>query len=124
TSFSRDWSSDVCSSDLAVHDVSPSATAFAHRHQNTLVIGSAFPPDSREALAAAWAPVAPHTDGAYVNFESASDAGAFARAYPGPAGARVTELWRRYDPEGLLRPGPRADAGPGQPTPVTPRRAQ
>ncbi|MGW6292195.1 FAD-binding oxidoreductase [Streptomyces sp. NPDC055058] len=108
----------------AVHDVSPSATAFAHRHQNTLVIGSAFPPDSREALAAAWAPVAPHTDGAYVNFESASDAGAFARAYPGPAGARVTELWRRYDPEGLLRPGPRADAGPGQPTPVTPRRAQ
>ncbi|CAL9626760.1 FAD-binding oxidoreductase [Streptomyces sp. enrichment culture] len=101
----------------AVHDMSPSATAFAHRHQHTLVIGSAFPPDSRPALAAAWAPIAPHTDGAYVNFESAADAAACARAYPGPAGARVAGLWQRYDPDGLLRPGPRADAGPEQRVP-------
>ncbi|MGW1658492.1 FAD-binding oxidoreductase [Streptomyces atratus] len=90
----------------ATHDPTPSATAFAHRHQNTLVIGSAFPPNSRGALAAAWAPIAPHTDGAYVNFESAPDKNAFARAYPGPTGTRVTGLWQRYDPDSLLRPQP------------------
>jgi hypothetical protein len=43
-------------------------------------------------------------DGAYVNFESAPDQGTFARAYPGPTGTRVTALWDRYDPDGVLRP--------------------
>ncbi|MER5490513.1 FAD-dependent oxidoreductase [Streptomyces sp. NPDC002490] len=90
----------------ATHDPNPSATAFAHRHQSTLVIGSAFPSDNRGALAAAWAPLAPHTDGAYVNFESAPDETTFARAYPAATGARVTDLWKRYDPDGLLRPRP------------------
>ncbi|MBC7269622.1 MAG: FAD-binding oxidoreductase, partial [Streptomyces sp.] len=45
-----------------------------------------------------------YADGAYVNFESERDAATFARTYPGPTGARVTELWKRYDPEGVLRP--------------------
>ena len=43
----------------AVHDPAPSATAFAHRHQGTLVIASAFPPDDRATLDAAWRP-SPH----------------------------------------------------------------
>ncbi|MER7702450.1 FAD-binding oxidoreductase [Kitasatospora sp. NPDC097605] len=90
----------------ASHDPDPSATAFAHRHQNTLVIASAFPPNQRSTLHAAWAPVAPHTEGAYVNFESARDEAAFARAYPGPTGTRVAGLWNRYDPDGILRPAP------------------
>ncbi|OAH15172.1 FAD-binding oxidoreductase [Streptomyces jeddahensis] len=92
----------------ATHDPAASATAFAHRHQNTLVIASAFPPDDRATLAAAWARIAPHTDGAYVNFESAPDEATFARAYPGLAGTRVTDLWKRYDPDGVLRPRPPA----------------
>jgi FAD/FMN-containing dehydrogenase len=92
----------------ATHDPAPSAMAFAHRHQNTLVVASAFPPDDRATLAAAWAPLAPHTDGAYVNFESAPDEATFTRAYPGPTGTRVTDLWKRYDPEGVLRPRPPA----------------
>lgn len=82
--------------------------AFTHRHQNTLVIASAFPPDDRATLAAAWAPLAPHTDGAYVNFESNPDYTTFTRAYPGPTGTRVTDLWKRYDPDGVLRPRPSA----------------
>lgn len=92
----------------ATHDVDPSATAFAHRHQNVLVIGSGFPPDAAGALRAGWAPLAPYMDGAYVNFESAPDGTTFARFWPGATGTRVTDLWKRYDPEGLLRPGPRA----------------
>ncbi|MET9665017.1 FAD-dependent oxidoreductase [Streptomyces sp. NPDC006475] len=92
----------------ATHDPSPSAMAFPHRHQNTLVVASAFPPDDHATLAAAWAPIAPLTDGAYVNFESDPDEVTFARAYPGPTGTRVAELWERYDPDGVLRPGPRA----------------
>ncbi|POX45794.1 FAD-binding oxidoreductase [Streptomyces sp. Ru72] len=92
----------------ATHDPAASATAFPHRHQNTLVIASAFPPDDRATLAVAWARIAPHTDGAYVNFESAPDETTFTRAYPGPVGTRVTDLWKRYDPTGVLRPRPPA----------------
>jgi hypothetical protein len=88
----------------ATHDPDSSATAFAHRHQNVLVVASAFPPDERATLAAGWAPLAPYMDGAYVNFESAPSAETFARFYPGPTGTRVTDLWKRYDPDGVLRP--------------------
>ncbi|WP_327419844.1 hypothetical protein OG763_00775 [Streptomyces sp. NBC_01230] len=87
----------------AAHDTDPSATAFAHRHQKSLVIASAFPPDHRSRLAAAWGPLAPHTDGAYMNFESEPDKATFAKAYPGPTGVRVAELWKRYDPDGTLQ---------------------
>ncbi|MGW1544650.1 FAD-binding protein [Streptomyces sp. NPDC002309] len=91
----------------ATHDPDPSATAFAHRHQNVLVIGAGFPPDAASALRGGWAPLAPYIDGAYVNFESAPDGTTFARFYPGATGARVAGLWSRFDPEGVLRPGQR-----------------
>lgn len=90
----------------AANDMAPEATAYAHRHQKTLVIASAFPPHGRHALQAAWDALAPHADGAYVNFESNPDAKSFARAYPGPTGSRVGHLWRRYDPDGILRRHP------------------
>ncbi|MFE6871565.1 FAD-binding oxidoreductase [Kitasatospora sp. NPDC057692] len=95
----------------AVHDPDPSGTAFAHRHQDTLVIGTAFPPDAPGALTAAWARVAPHVDGAYVNFESFPDEATFARTYPGATGTRVADLWKHYDPDGILRPAPRTPKG-------------
>ncbi|WP_432043332.1 FAD-binding oxidoreductase [Streptomyces cadmiisoli] len=89
----------------ATHDLAPSATAYAHRHQRTLVVASTFPPYNRRTLATAWRPVAAQADGAYVNFESHPDEATFDLAYPGPTGVRVTELWKRYDPDGVLRPG-------------------
>ncbi|WP_432044087.1 FAD-binding oxidoreductase [Streptomyces cadmiisoli] len=92
----------------ATHDPEPSATAFAHRHQNVLVIGAAFPPNVRNTLRTGWAPVAPYMDGAYINFESAPTKDTFARFYPGPTGDRVLELQRRYDPDGILHPRPTA----------------
>ncbi|WP_432077025.1 hypothetical protein [Streptomyces wuyuanensis] len=84
----------------AVNDTDPSATAYTHRHQRTLVIATTFPPGGRRALEAAWKGVAPHTDGAYVNFESNPDEA----AYPGATGDRVTALRERYDPDRVLRP--------------------
>ncbi|KAB2977541.1 FAD-binding oxidoreductase [Streptomyces sp. SS1-1] len=89
----------------AVSDVDPAATAFPHRHQRSLVIASTFPPYGHEALGRAWEPVAQHTEGAYVNFVSNPDKATFDQIYPGPTGTRVAELWKRYDPEGMLRPG-------------------
>lgn len=89
----------------AVADVDPSATAFPHRHQRSLVIASSFPPYGHETLDKAWEPVAEHTEGAYVNFESNPDRATFDRTYPGTTGIRVAELWKHYDPEGILRPG-------------------
>ncbi|WP_327039590.1 FAD-dependent oxidoreductase [Micromonospora maris] len=86
----------------AANDLDPDATAYPHRHHKTLVIASTFPPYGRKALSTAWGAFAPHVDGAYVNFESHPDMTTFARAYPGPTGARVRELWKRYDPDGIL----------------------
>ncbi|WP_433062729.1 FAD-binding oxidoreductase [Dactylosporangium sp. CS-033363] len=94
----------------AVNDVAADATAYAHRHQNVLVLASVFPPEGRAALESQWRGLAGSADGAYVNFESARDRSAFARAYPGRTGARVAAAWDRYDPGGLLRPG---TFGPG-----------
>jgi FAD/FMN-containing dehydrogenase len=87
----------------AVNDTAAAATAYAHRHQRTLVIASTFPPRGRQVLQTAWAALTRHLEGAYVNFESNPDQETFARAYPGPTGSRVSELWRRYDPDGVLR---------------------
>lgn len=92
----------------AVNDTGPEATAYAHRHQNTLVVATAFPPHGRPELTKAWDALATYTEGAYVNFESHPDETTFRHAYPGPTGARVRELWQRYDPDGILRRPARA----------------
>ncbi|MEV4630008.1 FAD-binding protein [Micromonospora sp. NPDC049523] len=91
----------------AVNDVPPDATAYAHRHQQALFVASAFPAQQGALLDTAWSPLAPHVDGAYVNFESRPDSASFARAYPGGTGERVLDLRNRYDPEGVFRTGPR-----------------
>jgi hypothetical protein len=86
----------------AVNDIAAEATAYPHRHQQTLVVASTFPPDGRAELDAAWRGLAGRADGAYLNFESRRDRAAFDRAYPGRTGERVAGLWRRYDPDGVF----------------------
>lgn len=88
----------------AVNDVAPEATAYPHRHQDTLVIATVFPPRGGTALDAAWRPLAGRADGAYLSFESRPSRRAFDRVYPGATGGRVERLWRRYDPDGVFRP--------------------
>ncbi|MEV5169112.1 FAD-dependent oxidoreductase [Streptomyces werraensis] len=88
----------------AVAETDPAATAFPHRHQRFLVTASTFPPYGYDDLLRAWKPVEQHTEGAYVNFESNPSQASFDRAYPGAVGTRVAALWRRYDPDGVLRP--------------------
>jgi FAD/FMN-containing dehydrogenase len=85
----------------AVNDVPAEATAYPHRHQDTLAVATVFPPHGARALDATWRPVARHTDGAYVNFES-RPAGNFDRVYPGATGDRVKKLRQHYDPDGIL----------------------
>ena len=98
----------------AVHDVGPSDTAFAHRHQNVLAVLAVFPPYGAEELDAAWAGVEPHTDGAYLNFETRPDTPhAFRRAFPGAVGQRFLRLQSAVDPTGLLRHGPGAASPAG-----------
>ncbi|GGJ34665.1 FAD-binding oxidoreductase [Streptomyces brasiliensis] len=105
----------------AAGDPDPAATAFTHRHQETLVIASMFPPHDRPALSAVWDTLAPHTDGAYVNFESAPDDTTFTRAYPGPTGTRVRELWKRYDPDSILHRPPSTSETPPSGSPSSSR---
>jgi FAD/FMN-containing dehydrogenase len=88
----------------AVADVPEQETAFAHRHQQALVIATEFTQGKHPVLLdAAWPRVARHLDGQYLGFESRPDAAAFERVYPGATGQRVHAAWRRYDPEGLFR---------------------
>ncbi|MEO3816030.1 FAD-dependent oxidoreductase [Plantactinospora sp. B24E8] len=88
----------------AVNDVPAEATAYPHRHQRTLVVASTFPPRAGAGLDRAWRRLADRVDGAYVNFESRPSRASFDRSYPGATGRRVTDLWRRYDPDAVFRP--------------------
>lgn len=67
----------------AINDVASDATAYPHRHQDTMVVASVFPPQGAGALDAAWRAIGARADGAYVNFESRPGPDAFARIYPG-----------------------------------------
>jgi FAD/FMN-containing dehydrogenase len=86
----------------AVSDVPSDATAFAHRRHGVLLIGSTWPPGGAKALDGAWRDLAPRVEGEYVGFESRPGREAFERVYPGATGRRVSEVWRRYDPDGVF----------------------
>jgi hypothetical protein len=93
----------------AINDVPPDATAYAHRHQSTMIVAATFPPGNSADLDAAWRGLEDRVDGGYVNFETRPAPAAFRRIYPGPTGARVAGLWRRFDPDGIFRPALLAD---------------
>ncbi|MET8212658.1 hypothetical protein ABZT51_43180 [Streptomyces sp. NPDC005373] len=88
----------------AVGDIEPGATAFAHRAHQLLVVGAVPGRDQATQLAKAWGPLLPHSDGAYMGFETRTDSEIFDHVYPGTTGTRVRDLWRTYDSDGILRP--------------------
>ncbi|MFE5411137.1 FAD-binding oxidoreductase [Microbacterium sp. NPDC056569] len=90
-----------------VNDVPADATAWAHRHQQVLVVASTFPPDGGRGLDAAFAPLQEYADGAYRNFESRPHRSSLERAFPGTTGERVSEIRERLDPEGVFWRGRR-----------------
>jgi FAD/FMN-containing dehydrogenase len=83
----------------AIRDVPADATAFAHR--DALFSVAAMGSDD-DALDAVWEPLRRHFDGLYLSFESSSDPRRLAEAFPEPTLARLRDLKRRYDPDGLL----------------------
>lgn len=89
----------------AINDVGASETAYPHRSQQVLAIASIFPPAGMGELSQAAHPLWAHSGGAYRNFESHPSESTFDRAFGDLAGARVLDLAREYDPEGLFSSG-------------------
>lgn len=88
----------------AINDVPADATAYAHRTPQVLAIASVFPPAGARELEAATRALWPHARGAYRNFESHPTEATLARAFPHETRARVDEIARRYDPDGVFAP--------------------
>jgi FAD/FMN-containing dehydrogenase len=92
----------------AVARVSSQATAFAHRSAEALVVVPAFAPVDAPAeqveqiRQAAWRPLAPLTNGAYVNFLSDASDASVAASYPGATYARLASIKASYDPDNLF----------------------
>lgn len=84
----------------AINDVDPSATAYAHRHQNFSV--TAVSVRGGAAFHDAWEPVHRRMDGMYLSFESDHAPSAVAEAFPPATLARLRDLKARWDPEDLF----------------------
>jgi FAD/FMN-containing dehydrogenase len=91
----------------AVSRVAEDATAYAHRRAELLVATVAGGPKpvieaARPRLAALWARLAPHVDGAYSNFLGTTTADDVAAVYPAATYERLAAIKRRYDPSNLF----------------------
>ena len=84
----------------AVNDVAPSATAYAHRHQNFALNAVS---SSLERINPAWdETIAPHTDGLYLSFNTDPRPERLAEAFPGPTLDRLRALKSVYDPANVF----------------------
>jgi hypothetical protein len=91
----------------AVSRVPDDATAYAHRRAELLVATVTGGPKpaieaARPGLAAMWASLAPHVDGAYSNFLTSTSAEDVAAVYPAPVHERLAAVKRQYDPSNLF----------------------
>lgn len=86
----------------AVNDVAPSATAFAHRHQNFSVadIGRR----ERDYLAY-WDRMRKLTEGLYINFETDPRPERLQDAFPGETLSRLRRIKAQYDPRDVFHQG-------------------
>ncbi|WJL94868.1 LLM class flavin-dependent oxidoreductase [Microbacterium sp. ET2] len=84
----------------AVSDVSPDATAYAHRSAafSALALGG-----SEARVDAAWRDIAAHSTGAYLSFDSSLRPERIREAFPPATLARLREIKRRYDPDFVFR---------------------
>jgi hypothetical protein len=86
----------------AVGDIHSDATAYPHRHQSQLIVGTVFHPSEELHLDEQWSRLAPAFTGAYANFESRPTALTNRLAYPRPTALRLQDVKRRYDPDGMF----------------------
>ena len=88
-------------------DVPCDATAFAHRDAEAMVLAMAMVPESQAGAEAgfdaAWAGLAAHRHGVYLNFQGRASSEDLAAAYPPATYARLAEVKRRYDPGNVFR---------------------
>lgn len=92
----------------AMARVSPEATAFAHRGNEALVVVPAFAPrdasdeQAQQIRQAAWQPLAPLANGAYLNFLSDASEASVAAAYPSATYAHLARIKATYDPDNIF----------------------
>ncbi|WP_307045003.1 FAD-binding oxidoreductase [Agromyces ramosus] len=85
----------------AVHDVRADATAFAHRDAEFSVVAFGA---SRLRTSARWDElIAPHTDGAYLSFDTEQGPAQLAAAFPTATLERLRALKAEVDPGNLFR---------------------
>ncbi|MCS5495416.1 MULTISPECIES: FAD-binding oxidoreductase [Curtobacterium] len=84
----------------AINDVAPTATAYAHRHQNMSV--TAVSVGGGPAFDAAWAPVHERTDGMYLSFESDHHPDHVSEAFPEPTLGRLRAIKSVWDPDDVF----------------------
>jgi FAD/FMN-containing dehydrogenase len=87
--------------------VDPSATAFAFRDSETLVISAAFfpedaPDSATDAYQAQWNTLLPYLQGIYGNFSALTSDLATPQMYPPPTLARLARIKAQYDPGDLF----------------------
>ena len=92
----------------AVAQVPSSATAFAHRDSEAMIVSAAFVPEDADddvidAALAPWRLVAAHGRGAYVNFLGSATPEDVRAAYPPETLARLAAVKQVYDPHNLFR---------------------
>lgn len=91
----------------AFGEVPCDATAFAHRDAEVMVLAMSMVPapdagGQEPRFEAAWAGVAAHGNGVYLNFQGSSSAADLAAAYPPATYARLAEVKRKYDPDNVF----------------------
>jgi FAD/FMN-containing dehydrogenase len=86
----------------AIGDVDADATAYAHRHQSAMVIGTVWGADQVGVLDEAMSPLRRHFTGAYVNFDADGGQDVVELAFPVHTRQRLARLKRRVDPDGLF----------------------
>jgi len=91
----------------AISRIPASATAYAHRTAELLVVSISAGPDTavaaaRPAVDELWRRLAPQVEGAYANFTSSRGAADVSAIYPPETMRRLREAKRRYDADNLF----------------------